>query len=238
MTKSFSQEFLNAFVDDELADVEREQALRLIETDETFKREVCERRTLKEQVRAAYALPVANVAQAASLGGRFRSRAWAALVFLAVGLGAGWIARDMQPTEKAGVGLAGLPKGYQAVTLAERVDPDKVVLHLDSGDPARLAASLEVAARLLDARGTDASIEVIVNSYGLDLLRQDGPQRVAVEALARKHANLSLVACGQTIARLRREGVTPRLIPEARVASSAIGQITSRMAQGWVYVKV
>lgn len=237
MTQTYSQEFLNAFVDDELVDAEREQALRLLDTDETFRREVCERRTLKEKVRAAYALPMTD-SRATRVGNRFGVQAWVAALCLATGLAAGWFARDARPTQTAAAGLAGLPEGYQPVALAERVDPDKIVLHLDSGDPRRLAASLDVASRLLAARGSGARIEVIVNSYGLDLLRQDGPQRAAVEALARQHANLSLVACGQTIARLNREGVALSLIPEATVASSAIGQITSRMARGWVYVKV
>jgi hypothetical protein len=40
------------------------------------------------------------------------------------------------------------------------------------------------------------------------------------------------------VARLKREGVTVALVPEAHTASSAINQITTRMGQGWVYVKV
>jgi intracellular sulfur oxidation DsrE/DsrF family protein len=161
-----------------------------------------------------------------------------ALLCLLLGSGGGWLARDRQTVQGVSVPIAGLPDGYRAVSLAERVDPDRIVLHLDSGEPARLAASLAVAARLLDERGEQARVEVVVNSYGLDLLSRDGRYREAVERLARRHANLALVACGQTIARLRRDGVKVALIPEAAVASSAIHQITTRMAQGWVYVKV
>jgi intracellular sulfur oxidation DsrE/DsrF family protein len=236
MKESYSQEFLNAFVDDELADAEREQALRLLDTDESFKQAVCERRTLKEMVRGAYAAPAFSEPSSTASGGRLWRQMAVAVLCLGIGLGGGWLARDRQAAPLSG--LAGLPDGYRAVSLAERVDPDRIVLHLDSGDPTKLAASLDVAASLLDQRGAEARVEVVVNSYGLDLLSQRGVYRDVVERLARQHANLSLVACGQTIARLKREGVSVVLIPEAAVASSAINQITSRMAQGWVYVKV
>lgn len=238
MKEPISPEYLNAFVDDELAAGERERALTRLAEDDDFKRAVCEGRTLKEMVRGAYAEVRPAPARAPSMGGALR-QALAAGLLLALGAGGGWLARDIGAGSDATVErLAGLPEGYRAVSLATRVDPDKIVLHLDSGDSARLAASLEIAERLLRQRGADARVEVVVNSYGLDLLRLETPHRQVIERLAEEHANLSFVACGQTIARLKREGVEARLIPQAGVASSAINEITTRMGQGWVYVKV
>jgi intracellular sulfur oxidation DsrE/DsrF family protein len=89
------------------------------------------------------------------------------------------------------------------------------------------------------ARQPAARIEIVVNSYGLDLLRADvTPLANRVETMARRHANLSFVACGQTVARLKRDGAKVELLPVALTASSAINEIMTRMGQGWVYVKV
>jgi intracellular sulfur oxidation DsrE/DsrF family protein len=238
MKESYSQEFLDAFVDDELADAEREHALRLLDVDTEFRQAVCERRTLKEMVSAAYAMPPRDEAGTGHGPSRHWRQAAVAGLCLALGLGGGWLLRDRQAMPGEPAVLAGLPEGYRAVSLTERVDPNRIVLHLDSGEPSRLAAGLDLAAGLLESHGPDARVEVVVNSYGLDLLSERGPYREAVERLARAHANLSLVACGQTIARLKREGVSVSLIPEAAVATSAINEITTRMASGWVYVKV
>ncbi len=64
------------------------------------------------------------------------------------------------------------------------------------------------------------------------------PLRDRIENMARRHANLSFVACGQAVARLKREGVRVNLLPAAHTAASAINAIMTRMGQGWVYVKV
>jgi intracellular sulfur oxidation DsrE/DsrF family protein len=56
--------------------------------------------------------------------------------------------------------------------------------------------------------------------------------------LRAEHPNLALVACGQTVERLREKGIEVRLLPGTRVASSALDQIVTRMGQGWSYVRI
>jgi len=238
MREPLSQEYLNAFVDGELTAGELEEAMTRLESDPEFKSAVCERRVMKELVRGAYAdLP----ARRAPLGFRCPPAWRQALVaglFLCLGLGGGWLAHGWSAPERM-ERLAGLPEGYTPVSLASRVDPDKIVLHLDSSDPARLGATLDLAERLIAPRGARAQVEIVVNNNGLGLLRQDvSPYRERIERLAHRHANLAFLACGQTLARLKREGVDVVLVPEAGVASSAINEILTRMGQGWVYVKV
>jgi len=231
-------EYLNAFLDGELTADERAHVMTLLESDPAFKARACEMRTLKEMVKGAYGeVPVAP--------GRIRRptfygvpQALAAGVLLALGLGAGWMARDFSASPSGYDRLAGLPAGYQAIALSEQVDSGKIILHLDSGEPGRLGNVLDLAEKLLD-RQPSARIEIVANSYGLDLLRADvTPLRERIEGMARRHANLSFVACGQTVARLKREGVRVNLLPVAHTASSAINEIMTRMGQGWVYVKV
>lgn len=233
-----SQEYMNAFVDGELAAGERDEALARLESDAEFKRAVCELRMMKELVRGAY--PETQPARRSAI--LYCPPAWrqalVAGLLLCLGLAGGWFAHDLSAPAKLD-SLVGLPDGYTPVALASAVDPDRVVLHLDSGDPARLDASLDLAERLLARRGADVRIEIVVNSNGLNLLRQDiSPHRARIEDLARRHANLAFLACGQAMARLQREGVDVVLVPEAGVATSAINEIITRMGQGWVYVKV
>lgn len=234
-------EYLHAFVDGEYAADERARVMALLESDPEFKMRVCEARTLKEMVRGAYAeLPPPR---SRPHGNRLHfglKQAVAAVLLLALGLGGGWLARD-RIVGKVPVydRLPGLPSGYQAISLSDEVDPDKIILHLDSGEPGHLTAVLDLAEKLLAEHGASARVEIVANSYGLDLLRADvTPLAARIAALARHHGNLSFIACGQTVARLTREGVRVELLPDAHTATSAINEIMTRMGQGWVYVKV
>lgn len=233
-------EYLNAFVDGELAADERERVMGLLESDPDFKMRACELRTLKEMVKGAYAeAPAAPVRSNVGGLGSGLKQAIAAGLLLALGLGGGWLARDRIGMEPGYDRLPGLPGGYQTIALAEQVDPGKIILHLDSGDPGRLDTVLDLAEKLLRQHGPSARVEIVANSYGLDLLRADvTPLAPRIADMARRHANLSFVACGQTVARLKRDGVRVELLPDAHTATSAINEIMTRMGQGWVYVKV
>lgn len=236
-----SREHINAYLDGELTLEEREHLLDRMASDASLRAEICAQRMLKEQVRAAYDdLPHPHAG--ARHRYRYRNAAWrqslAAGVLLVLGLSGGWLAHERLDQPPVIERLAGLPTGYQPVTLSERVDTQRVLLHLDSSDPGHLSASLDVAERLLQSRG-QGQVELVVNSMGLDLLRQDrSPEQARIERLAASYPNLLFVACSQTVARLLREGQEVVLLPEARVASSAINEIMSRMRQGWVYVKM
>lgn len=242
MNQSTSQEYLHAFIDGELAADESEAALARLESDPAFKAAVCEAQAQKARVKGAYADLPASPERALGVGAGWR-QALAAGLLLWVGMGGGWLLRDHSVPGTQYERLAGLPEGYRAVAAAARVDAGKIILHLDAGEPERLARVLDVADSLLRAHGERARIEIVVNSYGLDLLRTDmTPIDQAlgrrIVDMAARHANLGFVACGQTIARLKRDGVRVELLPVAHAASSAINEITTRMSQGWVYVKI
>jgi len=239
MNEPVSREHINAYVDGELAAEERNHLMDRMASDAGLRAEICAQRTLKEQVQAAYGdllLPSASATR------RYTGPAWrqamAAGLLLALGLSGGWLAHERLDQPPVVERLAGLPSGYKPVALNEQVDTSRVILHLDDSTPERLAASLDVAERLVQTRG-QGQVELLVNSLGLDLLRLDrSPERARIERLAERYPNLTFVACGQTVARLMREGQQVALLPQARMASSAINEITSRMQHGWVYVKM
>lgn len=236
--QALAQLYLDAFVDGELAADERTHALLRLENDAAFKAQTCELRALKERVKHAYAEPPALPRRVLHQPRAAFSRALAAGIILLAGIGTGWMAHDFAPAAPTFDRLAGLPDGYRAVALSQTIDQNKIILHLDSGDTGRLSRVLDLADQLID-RQPAARIQIVVNSYGLDLLRADvTPLAARIEEMGRRHANLSFVACGQTVARLKRDGVKVELLPVAFTASSAINEIMTRMGQGWVYVKV
>lgn len=235
---TLTQVYLDAFVDGELAADERALALVRLETEAAFKADACELRLLKDQIRNAYLAPPARPQPQTPRLTAGWSRALAASFILALGIGAGWLGSAINSQPVAFQRLTGLPEGYRAVALTKKIDPSKIILHLDSGDPGQLNKVLDLADHLLQKQ-QGASVEIVVNSDGLDLLRADvTPLAGRIESMARRHANLSFVACGQTMARLKREGIKVELLPVAYTSSSAINEIMTRMGQGWVYVKV
>ena len=132
-----------------------------------------------------------------------------------------------------------MPDGYQPIALAGEVDPHKIVLHLDTNEAARLVAALDLAERLMLVHGEAGRVEIVANSSGLSLLRTEGnAERERITRLAANHANLKFVGCGQTLARMRHDGVKIDLLPQVEVAPTGLGEILGRMREGWVYVKV
>jgi hypothetical protein len=88
--KHFSDEFLNAFVDNQLAPEEKSLGYVEISRDETMNRQVCELRKLHDVVQLAYREPPAPPARPARAARRTGLRsAIAASLLLAVGVGIG-----------------------------------------------------------------------------------------------------------------------------------------------------
>lgn len=240
MSERPSLEYLCAFVDGELTPAERERVLRLMEQDPAVKTAVCEVRTLKEMVRLSYPLEQPQGHAPLRLRNwRGLRQALAAGLILACGLGLGWIANEQFHRMPGSQRIDGLPAGLQPVSLNRRVDPDKLVLHVDSGERAVIDRALTLAESLSAQSRGGRQVEIVVHSAGLDMLRADvTPFRERILRLAARHANLSFIACGNTIARLQREGKTVVLLPVAKRVDSAVGEIVQRLQQGWVYIKV
>lgn len=225
MKHEISDEQLNAFVDDELDVADRERILAAVAIDGELAQRACALRLVKEQVRHAYAEPPAAPSR------QRPARPWramaVALMLAAAGL-AGWIARD-----QAGAG---------ADAVARKPDSGHVLLHLATWDGERAQVALDDAEGLLrTAResGQPLAVELVVNAGGLDLLRSGvSPYADRIARLRAEHANFAIIACGQTVERLREKGIEVRLLPGTRVASSALDQIVTRMGQGWSYVRI
>ncbi|MHB8254509.1 MAG: DsrE family protein [Acidiferrobacter sp.] len=232
-----SDEFLNAFVDNQIDSDEKSRAYPLINADEGLNRQVCELRKISDLVRFAYETPPAP--QKSLLQNRdFRARLspFVASLVLIIGVTLGWSLRALWA-----------PLGVVApatTTIATTSGPTtKVLFHLDNGDRAHMRQVLEEAQHLLARYQADhrlAKVEILADGPGLALLRQHmSPFATQIARLQTRYPNLIFAACQDTINRLeRRKGIDPHLLPQAVIVPSAIAEIVRLQHHGWTYIRV
>lgn len=225
--RDFSDERLNAFVDNQLGAQECDEILAAVAADAELGQRLCALRSAKELVRHAYG----NV-PAPRRGARRHLPLWggalAASIALTLGVMAGWLGHHAATTGE-------MPRSLAALFATE---PARILIHLDSGRSEQMDAALDLAEAYL-ARAGGAQVEVIANLHGLELLRTDTtPYADRIAQLKARHAQVGFVACGQTISRLRGVGVEVELVPEAAVARTAIEHVADRVQQGWTYLKI
>jgi intracellular sulfur oxidation DsrE/DsrF family protein len=242
MNGPVSEETLHAFVDGELDLAEREALLVRIQSEPELAHRVCAVRGMRDMLKLAYAEPpTAHAARVRAQGSAMQRCALRCLT-LSAGLFLGWILRGIDGDASVASAPVMQPAGLSQVSLAGQPDPNRVMLHVDSAAPERMRVALDEAERLLDAaerEGRIMQLEVVANSHGLTLLRAGmSPHADRIARMQKRHANLHWVACSQSIARFRAEGQVVELLPAVRRAPTAIGEIVSRLQQGWTYVRV
>jgi len=237
-----SDELRNAFVDGELDAAEWARVAQSMERDPELREEVGELRLAKDLVRHAYAVPPSRPrrARAAAASG-WRSIAAAAVAFAAAGwFGHAWWERAPALDSASAYALRGDWHTLRADW--RKLDGNRVLVHVSSGEPAALGRALDEVEDLLRAARAarrSVKVEIVANSAGLDLLRADPARSAArLAALRREFPELGLVACGQTLERRRALGRQVTLLPGTAVAPSALDQVIKRLRDGWVYVRV
>ncbi len=236
-----SDEFLNAFVDDQLDSTEKGQAFDLIELDALLKERACDLRGLKEVMQHAYQDPPIvrrSPAKGASAWPPFY-QVLAAGLLLFIGGTSGWLTHAwtnpdsdstminmLQATQRNNPGL----------------EPKKIIVHVGTSNPVRLKTALDETESLLSSsrqNNQELEVEIVANGRGINLLRSStSPYSLRIAQLQEKYPNLALVACQQTLNKLEESGVKVKLLPHTGVAPSAVDQITKRVQQGWDYIKV
>ncbi|NOZ09906.1 MAG: hypothetical protein GXP09_02495 [Gammaproteobacteria bacterium] len=242
MTKeqTFSDEFLNAFVDNQLTAEEKSDAFVAISRDESLNRRVCELRKVRDLVQLACSNPPPPPTRSytvhRSLWARIGFRSIAASI-LGLGMAIGWALHTTTPHHNPNS-----PR-VSALTSPVPIKGIKVLLHLNSGDPQRMNDLLDEVENLLKfykETNQVARVEVITNGGGINLLRADtSPNPARIKQLYRDWNNLVFIACQNTIDRLNHEqNINLVLLPEAVVIDSAVAQIMRRQLQGWAYIQV
>ncbi|UCH52611.1 MAG: DsrE family protein [Pseudomonadota bacterium] len=231
----FSQEFLNAFVDDQLTAEEKSRAYPQISQDESLNRAVCELRKTRDLVQLAYRdVPTPPSRGLPQPRTGLLGLSLAAGIALGIGISLGWFLHEPkmptvttvahQPLRPAGVSVVAAPAGALPSAPREVATPvtagatqavapmsqtAKVLMHLSQGETSRLDQALTEIEQLVQyyrTSGQTARVEVVINSEGLNLVRSDvSPFPERVQRLQREYDNLAFVACQNTIDRLKRE---------------------------------
>jgi intracellular sulfur oxidation DsrE/DsrF family protein len=229
----FSDEFLNAFVDNQLTPEEKSHAYAQLSDNPVLNRQICELRKVRDLVQLAYKeLPMPPKALSTFTVGRKCSLGLAAGLALLVGGIAGWFLH--QPSAPHPVAVA------QAMQATEA--PAKVLIHISSGQPEHLKSVLDDVDDLMSyyhRTRQQARVEVVANGEGLGMLLAGvSPYADRIRQMQKKYHGLTFVACQNTIDRYQEQlGMTAKLLPGVVVIDSGVAQIMRRQQEGWAYIQ-
>jgi intracellular sulfur oxidation DsrE/DsrF family protein len=229
----FSDEFLNAFVDNQLTPEEKSHAYAQLSDNPVLNRQICELRKVRDLVQLAYKeLPMPPKALSTFAVGRKCSLGLAAGLALLVGGIAGWFLH--QPSTPRPVAVA------QAMQATET--PAKVLIHISSGKPEHLKSVLDDVDDLMSyyhRTRQQARVEVVANGEGLGMLLAGvSPYADRIRQMQKKYHGLTFVACQNTIDRYQEQlGMTAKLLPGVVVIDSGVAQIMRRQQEGWAYIQ-
>jgi intracellular sulfur oxidation DsrE/DsrF family protein len=237
---SFSDEQLQAFVDDEIDVAERAEIMEAVRHDEELACRVCELLQIKDSVRLAYREPELPANRPASWksgwwnGTPFRAAAAVLIFALGTLTGTSLQTQTKDPLSHTGSNLANAAIASQELK--------RVVLHISTAESQRLDKALSDAEELLSSYKDHpemVQLEVVANAEGLSLLRADtSPYPERIKRLAQQFNNVSFLACSRAIEKLRMRGIDVHLLPEARVIPGALEEIVDRLQEGWLYIRV
>jgi len=231
--QKFSDEFLNAFVDDQLTPEEKAQVYARLSGNEALNRQICELRKVRDLVQLAYKEPPMPTRGMATLSvGRKIGLGVAAGVMLIIGGITGWFLHQ--------------PSANQVASVAQQAPgedtPAKVLFHVSDGHVDHLKAVLDDVEGLMKyyrRSHQTARVEVITNGEGLGLLLAGiSPYAERIRKMQKEYHDLTFVACQNTIERYQQElGLTAKLLPGVVIIDSGVAQIMRRQHQGWAYIQ-
>jgi hypothetical protein len=262
--QSFSDEYLNSFVDNELTIEEKSRVYITIHQDETLNRRVCELRKIHDVIQLAYKdLPPPPTRPLPRKSARLGRNVAAGLVF-ALGVLFSWFqfsastsalrqdvlnAADSLATRAVAVFSPAtqappVAQGGQATQVVADAGAQemKVLFHLSSGNPEQIKQVLDEAESLLqlyEKQKQPARVDIITNGQGLNLLLANhSPFPERVSQMQKRYRNLTFAACQNTMDKYSDLGFETRLLPGILVIDSGVAQIIRLQQEGWVYIQV
>lgn len=234
----FSDEHLNAFIDDQLNAVEKAEILEALSHDSELNKRVYDLQKLQNLVQLSYesiAIPDKYQANNNSQSTRFRWLA-AASFLLVIGSAAGWLSHDALNQNLSDFAQI----STQNVTNTS--DNWKVLMHVSTANPTRLNIVLNEAEALLKEYAKSSKklqLEILTNSKGMTLVTDNNKQfSNRLKSLQNQYDNLVVMACGETLKRIRSKQKDIQLLPNTNVVSSALNQVVKRQKDGWAYIRI
>ena len=240
--KQYSDEHLNAFIDNQLDTAEKAELVDALRHDDELSQRVCKLQKLHYLVQLSYqSVEVPEHHKSTrehTQATKFKGIA-AASFFLVIGAIAGWISNQaMNPNNL--LDIAQITHNPSTVNNAENW---KLMLHVSTKDPRRLNIVLNEAESLLAEYAQSPrklNLEILTNQEGLALVSNNGKAYSnRLHDLQQKYENLAVMVCGETLKRIQQtQGQKLKLLPNTKIVPSAINQIVNRQKNGWSYIRI
>ena len=238
---------INGFVDNELDSVERAQVLKDGCKSTEVNSQIADYRRMKDLVKNAYAnvpLPRSKMRQTNTLLESKKSwmrtpdtsflPAMGLSLLLIIGVIAG--THVMLDQNISGVNSAQLIVDTNTQVASK---PAHYMLHLSSNEYNKMDLVLTRAEDLLALNPENSAlrIEVIANSKGIDLMREDtSPFRERISGLAAR--GVLFEACSRTMEQLHKQNIIPKLINEANMSMTAMQRVVNGVKNGGTYESI
>ncbi|MGD9829908.1 MAG: DsrE family protein [Hyphomicrobiaceae bacterium] len=123
-----------------------------------------------------------------------------------------------------------------------RATVHKLVIHVDSNDPATMTLALNNAQNVINhykRKRERVVVELVTYGPGLHMYREDSsPVKQRIATMSLENPNLKFSACGNTrVGMQKREGKPVKLISEAKVVPSGVIRIMELQKQGYAYLR-
>lgn len=241
--EDFSDEILNAFIDDQLDHDERAQILSALRHDEALTQRICDLQKVRSLLQLAFnEKEVVPEHQQPAIQQHWISlrKGIAAGVLIVVGVLGGWFSHQQLSTDKTLIEYAQTIRNNPAIGENETW---QVMLHVSHNEARRFKVLLNETEKLLATykkNNQPLQVEILANAKGLDLLKdENSPNALKLKQLKATYGNLMVSVCGQTLKRVQKEtGKSVSLIPDTNVVRSAIHQVSKRQKQGWTYIHI
>lgn len=238
----YSDEHLNAFIDDQLDATEKAEILDAVRHDTELSQRVCKLQKLQNLVQLSYqSIDVPEHHKGNNKQTQSTKFKWiaAASFFLAIGTLVGWISHQTLNSNKL-IDIAQITHNPDASKNAKHW---KLMLHVSTANPNRLNIVLNEAESLLKEYAKTSrklNIEILTNGEGLALTTNNGRDyNQRLQSLQQKYSNLAVMVCGETLNRIQRtQGKKLKLLPNTNIVPSAINQIVKRQHDGWSYIRI
>ncbi|MBT8439074.1 MAG: hypothetical protein KJO91_05045 [Gammaproteobacteria bacterium] len=242
--KTYTDEKLNLFIDDQLDTDEKDEIRHSILEDASLRERVCQLRAVRELVGYAYeSVPYPESASSAGSAGntRYLWKGIAASLLLAIGMLAGWTVNDAARSTQ----IASADDVFQYYKSAAQVDraERKIILHVTTGDIYAVKGALDEAEQLLASyrdAGTPMKLDIVTYKEGINMMRVGvSPYLERIEGIVGNNDNVSLYACMRSIDKAqKKEGKQIIMMEKAVTDKTAQELISERLQKGWIYIKV
>ncbi|MCW8900512.1 MAG: DsrE family protein [Gammaproteobacteria bacterium] len=240
--KQYSDEHLNAFIDNQLDTTEKAAILDAIRHDAELSQRVCTLQKLHNLVQLTYqSVEVPEHHKGTRTPTKETKYRWGVVAsfFLVFGAIAGWLSNQaMNPNSLLDIA--------QVTHSPDHINNTKswnLMLHVSTADPRRLNIVLNEAESLLAEYAKSSlklNLEILTNQEGLTLVTNNGKAyNTRLQNLQQKYANLAVMVCGETLNKIQdAQGKKLKLLPNTKIVPSAISQIADRQKNGWSYIRI